>query len=190
MQGNNPAIRLLKLLDAAICRFEETVLASSILIMAAVSVANVIGRNAFSHSLTWATEINQILLVLITFIGIGYGARKARHIRMSALYDPLPMLLRKALMIVTSLGTAALLFLLAFHAVDYVQAARAMGSVSPALELPLYLVYLWVPAGFVLGGIQYLMTAFANLVEPRVQLAFGIEEPGTEARPAKPIQAD
>jgi len=76
-------------LDAAVERIEGVVLAYGVLLMAAVSIANVFARNLFDHSLTFAEEVSRILTVLITFMGIGYGVRHARHIRMSALYDQL-----------------------------------------------------------------------------------------------------
>jgi hypothetical protein len=54
------------------------------------SVGNVIGRFVFGRSLYFAEEVNQFLIILITFAGIGYAARNGRHIRMSAFYDMLP----------------------------------------------------------------------------------------------------
>ncbi|MCB1313831.1 MAG: TRAP transporter small permease, partial [Sedimentitalea sp.] len=74
-------------------------LAAGVLLMAANTVANVIGR-VFFESLYFSEELNRILIILITFAGISYAARHGRHIRMSAIYDTLPPKPRKALTIV------------------------------------------------------------------------------------------
>ncbi len=37
------------------------------------------------------------------------------------------------------------------------------GKVTPSLQVPLYLTYFWVPLGFVITGIQYVMTVVKNL---------------------------
>ena len=102
-------------LDRAIANFERIVLSYGVLFMAVNSMANVIGRVGFGRN-----ELNAFLMVLITFMGLGYAARQGRHIRMSAIYDQLPDIGRKILMIVISLVTAAIMFVLAYYAVSYV----------------------------------------------------------------------
>jgi C4-dicarboxylate transporter, DctQ subunit len=167
-------LKPLALLDGAIARFEAVVLAIGVLIMASVSVANVIGRFAFGESLYFTEELNRFLVVLITFVGIGYAARKGRHIRMSAIYDALPDFWRKALMILIALTTAAVMFVLAWYAYVYVDKVAATGRVAPSLQVPLYLTFLWVPVGFVITGIQYLLTAVANLLRSDVYLSVSV----------------
>ena len=167
-------LKPLAVLDDLISRFEAVVLAFGVLVMAAVSVANVIGRFAFGESLFFAEELNRFLIVLITFVGIGYAARKGRHIRMSAIYDSLPDLWRKALMVVIALTTAAAMFVLAYYAYIYVDKVAATGRIAPSLRVPIYLTLLWVPVGFVITGIQYTLTAVVNLVRPDVYLSVSI----------------
>jgi len=167
-------LKPLAVLDDLISRFEAVVLAFGVLVMATVSVANVIGRFAFGESLFFAEELNRFLIVLITFVGIGYAARKGRHIRMSAIYDSLPDPWRKALMVVIALITAAAMFVLAYYAYVYVDKVAATGRIAPSLRVPIYLTLLWVPVGFVITGIQYALTAVVNLVRPDVYLSVSI----------------
>lgn len=168
------ALRPLALIDDIIARFEAVVLAVGVLVMATVSVVNVIGRFAFGESLYFTEELNRFLVVLITFVGIGYAARKGRHIRMSAIYDALPDWGRKALMVIIALATAAAMFTLAWYAYVYVDKVAATGRVAPSLQVPLYLTFLWVPVGFVITGIQYLLTAVVNLLRPDVYLSVSV----------------
>ena len=169
-------LRALARLDRGVETVERWVLAGGVLGMAAVGIANVFARNVLGHSLTFAAEVSQLLVVLVTFLGIGYGVRHARHIRMAAFYDQLSGRWRKGLMVLICLGTAALLFTLAVLAVGYVVELAGRGRVTAALRLPLYWVYVWVPVGFLLGGLQYLLAAVRNLTSPGVHLSFQQKE--------------
>ncbi|WP_296055497.1 TRAP transporter small permease [uncultured Amphritea sp.] len=131
--------------------------------MAVNTIANVFGRYLFSQSIYFTEELNEFLIITITFMGLGYVTRKGRHIRMSAFYDILPLYPKKILMIIIASSTAAVMFLLTWYAAEYVMKIAHRGRVTPALQLPLYLTYLWVVIGFMLTGIQYLLTAIKNI---------------------------
>lgn len=165
-------LRALTAVDRVIVWFEAAVLSGGVLAMAAVSIANVVGRELLGSSLTFADEVNQAIMVMITFVGIGFGVRRARHIRMSALYDQLGGRARKILLVVISLGTAMLLLALAWFAVQYAMHVWRAGSVTPALRMPLYVVYCWAPVGFTLGAIQYLLAVWRNLTDDDIWLSF------------------
>ncbi|WP_439888066.1 TRAP transporter small permease [Pseudomonas sp. MBLB4123] len=155
--------RILAACDALIGKAEALVLGWGIILMAANSIANVLGRYLFSQSLYFSEEFNQFLIVIITFIGLGYVTRKGRHIRMSALYDLLPVRAKKLLMVLIAGLTAVVMFILAWYALEYVAKVAARGRVTPALQFPLYLTYVWVIAGFLVAGVQYVLTACKNL---------------------------
>ncbi len=177
-------LKPLAVLDLAISKIEAAILAIGVLLMATMSVGNIFGRFLFGQSIYFAEEVNQFLIILITFIGIGYAARMGRHIRMSAIYDALPDRARKALMVVISLVTAAAMFVLAYYAYVYVAGVYATGRVSSSLQIPFYITQIWVPFGFVITGIQYVMTAVVNLTKPDVYLSSSIvdsyDDPGEQ----------
>ena len=164
--------RALQFLDAGIRRFEWIVLSWGVLIMAANSIANVIGRFVFGQSIYFSMELNQFLMILITFMGLGYAARQGRHIRMSAVYDQLPDAGRKVLMIVIAAVTSAVMFVLAYYAFSYVHRIWELEKVTPSLRMPLWLTYVWVPLGFIITGIQYALTVFQNLRASEVYVSY------------------
>jgi TRAP-type C4-dicarboxylate transport system permease small subunit len=165
-------MRVLAAIDTAIARFEAFILATGILLMAANSIGNVLGRFVFGQSLYFAEELNQFLIVLVTFVGLGYAARKGRHIRMSAIYDQLGDRGRKIMMIIIAGSTACVMFALAWFSYEYVARVALLGKVTPSLQLPLYLTYLWVPLGFLITGIQYVMTVVQNVRSPDVWISY------------------
>ena len=78
---------ILGTIDILISKIEAVMLAVGVLLMAANTIANVVGRFVFQNSIFFSEELNRILIILITFAGISYAARHGRHIRMSAIYD-------------------------------------------------------------------------------------------------------
>lgn len=150
-------------LDTWLDKFEAFVIGTTMLLMAGNTIANVIGRYVFLQSLYFSEELNEILMVLATFVGVAYVTRRGLHIRMSALYDVFPDRLRKITQIIIALTTGAAMFILAWYATEYVLRVKAREQVTPALQIPLWTVYGWVVVGFVVTGIQYLLTAIRNL---------------------------
>ena len=181
-------MRIFAAIDSGIARFEAFVLAFGVLLMAANSIANVIGRFVFSQSIYFTEELNQFLIVLVTFVGLGYAARKGRHIRMSALYDQLGDRQRKLMMILIAAVTAGVMFVLAYYSYVYVSRVARLGKVTPSLQVPLFLTYVWVPIGFIITGIQYILTVVKNLQSHDVYISYeavdtydeveGLETPG------------
>jgi TRAP-type C4-dicarboxylate transport system permease small subunit len=157
----------LSTLDYWIDKFEAFILGFAILTMATNAIANVFGRYLFNQSLYFTDELNQFLIIIITFMGLGYITRKGKHIRMSAFYDLLAPRYKRYFMIVIALVTATTMLILAWYALEYVQKIARRGRVTPALQIPLYLTYFWVAIGFLLASIQYLLTAIKN---------FGLED--------------
>ncbi|WP_300651500.1 TRAP transporter small permease [Pseudomonas sp.] len=161
-------------LDRLLGKVEGTVVGLAILALAVFAFANVFGRFVFSESIYFVEELNEFLMVLITFFGLGYVTRNGRHIRMTAIYDQLPAVARKVLMIVIALVTAGIMFALAYFAFEYVAKTASRGRLTPALKVPLYLSYVPVVLGFVITGLQYLLTAWRNLdfADPEVYVSY------------------
>lgn len=167
-------------IDKAIGKIESVILALGVLLMALNTVANIISRFVFGESLFFVEEINRILIVMITFAGLGYAARHGRHIRMSAFYDALPQNMRRYLMVFIAFSTGGIMFFLGWFSISYVQGAYATGRLLPTLSIPVYLMFLWVPIGFFVTGVQYFFTGIKNITSKEVYLSTQVQD-GYEA---------
>lgn len=171
-------------LDNGIAKVEAIILATGVLLMAINTVANVVGRFLLGESLHFSEEVNRILIVMITFAGLGYAARHGRHIRMSAIYDIFPTNIRRLMMILISVVTSAIMFFLCWYSVSYIHSVYSTGRVLPTLGFPIYLIYLWVPVGLTVTGIQYFMAGIKNIFSRDVYLSTtvldGYDEQETE----------
>lgn len=165
---------ILGVIDTAISKIEAVILAMGVLLMALNTVTNVVARFVFGNSIMFSGELNRILIIMITFAGIGYAARHGRHIRMSAIYDALPVGGRRVLMICISLFTSLVMFFLLYYSIVYILDLYGKGRVLPSMGLPIWIIYLWVPMGFLITGIQYLLTAVKNFTSHDVYLSTGV----------------
>ena len=161
-------------IDVLISKLEAFLLASGVILMAVNTCVNVIARYAFGEGMFWSGEVNRILIILITFAGIGYAARHGRHIRMSAIYDTIPPRGRKVLMILIALITSALMFFLCYHSYSYIETMHSRGRILPALGIEIWWIYIWAPVGFAITGIQYFLTAIKNFTSKDVYLSTGV----------------
>ena len=65
---------------------------------------------------------------------------------------------------------------LAWFSVEYILSIQSKGRIMPALGVQVYLVYLWVPVGFFVTGVQYALTMIKNLREKEIYLSTNLHE--------------
>ncbi|WP_419764442.1 MAG: TRAP transporter small permease [Arcobacter sp.] len=178
----NPFLKILDTLDSFLSKFEGVMLALGVIAMAITTIAAVISRFIFNDALTVTDELNMIFIVVVTFAGLSYAARNGRHIRMSAIYDAMPTKSRKVAMICISLITSMFMFLLAKYSFGYIVEVYQSGRILPALGIPVFYVYLWVPIGFTVTGLQYFFTVIKNMIEPDVYLSTSTKDGYSDAK--------
>ncbi|MEN8244246.1 MAG: TRAP transporter small permease [Thermodesulfobacteriota bacterium] len=172
----NPILKTLNLIDMLISQFEGFMLAVGVIAMTVNTIAAVVSRFVFNSAITFTDELNVIFIVVVTYAGLSYAARNGRHIRMSAIYDAMPAKTRKAMMVVMASVTSAFMFFLSFYSYYYIVEVYESGRILPALGLPVFYIYLWVPVGFVVTGLQYAFTVVKNLTERDVYLSTNIKD--------------
>lgn len=165
----------LKKIDKYLSKVEAFLLSYTVIAMAIVLIGNVLSRSIFNRSWTFVEEVGQLMVIIITFVGVSYAARNGRHIRMSAVFDAVPMKVKKVLILIISLVTAITLLYFAYLGFTYMQFVMGTGRVTPALRIPAYFMVVFVPVGFLLAGIQYLINFVLNLREKEIYI--GTDKP-------------
>ena len=157
--------RINRVLGRVVNAVEVSVLVFCVAALAVLLIANVFARTFF-QSIYFAEEVSMFLVILMTFTGLSYGARRARHIRMGAFLDVMPPTMEKVFIIIISLVSAIVMAVMAWASWQYLQNAMSMGHMTPALRLPRWIFYIVIPVGFCLACIQYLRTVIKNFTEP------------------------
>lgn len=161
----------MKSIDKIVEKIEETILGYSVLLMAFILIGSVLSRTLLNSSWTFAEEVGQTLTIIVTFLGIGYAAKKAKHITMSAVFDLMNEKGKKLFQLITSSVTSLCLFYLTYLGVKYTIKVFQLGRVTPSLRIPMYLIMASVPLGFLLGAIEYARTFIKNIKEKDVYVS-------------------
>lgn len=108
-------------------------------------------RYVLQQSLHWATEVPNVVLIWIVFLGSVVAFYEKRHIAFEAFVDALPTALSRTLRIVAEL--LVLTFLVVLIVYGYQIVMQAMNSLSDALKLPRGYFYICLPLSAALMGL-------------------------------------
>lgn len=156
---------MMKKIDEILTKLQEIILSLSILMMALILIGGVISRTVFNSSWSFTEEVGVFLTVLVTFFGIGYCARMARHISMSILFDFASPKVKKVLMLIITLFTALIMVYVAYLGVKYTMSVYNLKRVTAALRIPSWITVLPLPIGFALGAVEYFRAFIVNLMD-------------------------
>jgi TRAP-type C4-dicarboxylate transport system permease small subunit len=124
---------------------EQALGLAAVLLLLGLLAAVVIGVAArqLGRPVAWSDELAQNLLVWTGFVGLMIAARRGAHIRIGAVVDRLPRLLRVPLEVLIRLVVLAFAAALLWHGTPLVPRNWDIGWVS--LPLPSGLLYLPIP---------------------------------------------
>ncbi|WP_017727106.1 TRAP transporter small permease [Halalkalibacterium ligniniphilum] len=134
--------------------FEELFLVIFSVIMVVVIAMQVFMRYVMGSSLSWSEELARYCFIWLVYLGISYGVKKQRHIKVDV---ALILLKDKGKLIVHMI--ANLLFLafaifVVIYGLDIAQRFLEFGQTSAAMSIPMGLVYLATPVGMGLTAIR------------------------------------
>lgn len=158
-------MRTLKAVDHALEKVEAGLLSITTILISVMLVSNAISRYFFNKSWAFTEEIGGVGIVILTFMGLGYAARKGMHIEMSGLYDLLPTKFQRMLGIFINLISALVLVYFTYLGILFVLHLHNISQVTTILRIPIYLTMLFVPIGFLLASIRYFIIFGQRIVE-------------------------
>ncbi|MBI6629211.1 TRAP transporter small permease [Pontibaca salina] len=145
--------------DRSISIVEKAILILALLVSTGVLIADIVLRSTVGIALSWSAELTRYAIVWMVFIGGSVAAREGSHISIDMLGEMLPPGSAKALgaaaMAVSGAGCAVLMVV----SVQLVRTMMTFGQTSPALEVPMWWVYLALPVGFGLMSIRFVQAA-------------------------------
>ncbi|WP_191600043.1 TRAP transporter small permease [Marinomonas algicola] len=147
-------MNLLRKLDE---NFEPALIIASVSLIVILIFTNVILR-LFDTTLPWAGELSRYLFVWMVYLGISYGVKKKRHLRVSVLFDVLPRKASLVAQIFSDLLFLAYSFVVLYY--GYVIAAKAISrdQIAPAMEVSVGFLYAALVIGSLLSIIRLLMS--------------------------------
>lgn len=144
-------------------KVEETLIIILMAVMATVVFLQVVFR-LLSSSLPWSEELSRYLTIWVSFIGASYGFRQGSHVGVEAfkdLFSPKP---RKAMEFVGHIVCVILSVLVASFGASIVQTQMQLVQLSPAMRIPMWIIYISIPIGFGLCALRNIELAVKLLV--------------------------
>lgn len=137
--------------------FEGYCCALMIGVMSIVVFLQVFFRFVIKSSLPWSEELARYLQVYITFFGTAYGIKAGAHLGIEAFTLLLPKAGRKALNILVQVCSLVICVLIMKFSIDIVASQMASGQVSPAMRVPMWMIYMAVPVGMGFCILRYIL---------------------------------
>lgn len=126
-------------------KFEEGVLAYSLLAIAIFTFVETVLRYTISYTFTWFNEIANYTIIFCTYLAASVGVKYGTHFSMEALTEYCPdkvsHLLKTAAYFIS--GVMALLFV--YYGTKHLFNLKSFGVKSPAMQIPMYIPYIPIP---------------------------------------------
>jgi TRAP-type C4-dicarboxylate transport system permease small subunit len=151
----------------------ENSLAWLLIVVVALSVANIAARAVFGWSLHWGDEVQVYALVFITFLGASVVTWREEHLRMDAVSRLMPCGIRAVLSVVEHALSICISGFLAWNSLTYVARIGRLGQTSDAAAMPLWVPHSALLAGFFLIAVISTMRLIQSLLTSADDRAIG-----------------
>ncbi|WP_372994775.1 TRAP transporter small permease [Lutispora sp.] len=144
--------------------FEEAIMVFLLATISSVMMAQIIART-FAVSMTWPEEFCRYCYIWTVFLSLGYTIKKGNMLRVGILMDLLPQKVRKTIEIIVNIIMLVIFIILFRYSIVYTGKVKATGQFSPAMHIPMWIMYMSTVIGFglsVLRMIQELISNFKN----------------------------
>lgn len=180
-------MKILRWLDE---NFEKTICMCLMTIMVCVLFLQVIMRRVFSDSLPWSEELARYIFIWLIYIGISYAAQLKRHIKLDLIAGRLSEKAQPWFYLVGDVLFLVFALVIIVQSFDIVGRQITLGQTSPALNLPMWIVYAAPFVGFILTSIRQLQVIINSLKEIRTGTAKKVVADGEIAEILEKIEAN
>ncbi|WP_226618645.1 TRAP transporter small permease [Cytobacillus firmus] len=123
-------------------------------IMVIVVFLQVLFRFVLDQPLAWTEELSRYLLVWITFLGAGYAVSVKAHPSIELLFEKANQAVRRVLLALSTVLVVFFFYQIIVNSFIFIE--RSMMQTSPALQLPMGMVYMVIPIASILFVINLL----------------------------------
>ncbi len=155
-------MKILKWLDD---NFELVIMSVALILITVVVLVDVFGRTVFGTGITWGQEMSRNCEIVIAAMGISYGVRVGKHIKVDILQTFFPKL-HKPLDIFGDVTLMLFCLFTAYYGTDKLAATLKSGATTAVMGIPTFYIYSIMEIGLVLAAIRvaekYLKELFAK----------------------------
>lgn len=158
----------MKLLKAANEKFEIYICIFLMSLMAVLIFVQVVMRYVIQSSLSWSEELARYVFIWLIYIGVSYGAKQMKHLRIDAGLYLFPKKIRPYIIVIGDVLFLAFSVFIVATSYTVVKKQIFLGQSSPALGIPMYIIYAAPTVGFTLTAIRQLQTIIFRIKELKI----------------------
>ena len=137
----------------------EKVITFQMIIMSGIVFIDVMSRFILNYSLAWAAELARFLLIWVVFIGASLALKKGELVAIVFVAAKVPSYMKTFLELLIQVLIFIFLGLAVWHGASFVAFLVKTGQISPALQIPIWLLYL----GYFIGVLFMFIHMLASL---------------------------
>jgi TRAP-type C4-dicarboxylate transport system permease small subunit len=128
-------------------------------------VLQVFARYVLNYSFTWTEELATFAQAWVVMIGAGYTMRVGMHVAVDAFVARLPLPVARALSITIAGGCLWFLGIVFYGSLSLLELGWLFET-SPVLLIPMWIVYLCMPAGALYFALEILLAVHERWDQP------------------------
>lgn len=145
-----------KVLNWIDLHLEECICVLCLIALSCIMMLQIILRYVFSHSLPWAEEFCRYCFIYAALLGTGYVIRHKKILRVDIIVSLLPPVLGKLILILGEVVSLIFYVLFIYASLMATMKLYQINQLSPAMQIPMWTIYLAGPLGFLAGAIRTL----------------------------------
>lgn len=157
-------MKVIKWLDE---RFEEFIMVLLLTLISCVMMLQVIMRYGLNSSLSWAEELCRYAFIWSAFLSIGFSIKNKSILRVDTVVELMPGVIKTMMKIVAESIVTVFFVYLFYNSIAVTKAIRLSGQISPAIGIPMYLIYASAMVGFFLTIIRSIQSIIGIVKESR-----------------------
>lgn len=142
--------------------FEEAILVLLLASISSVMMAQIFARTFF-NSMTWPEEFSRYCYIWTVFLSLSYTIKKRNMLKVGIVMDLLPQKVRRTIEILVNVIMLVLFVILFRYAIVYTNKIWVTGQFSPAMNIPMWIMYLSTVIGFGLSSIRMVQEIVNNI---------------------------
>lgn len=167
-------INFIHKLNGVIEKYEGYYVTWSMLIMSALIFMQVIMRYIFNNSLSWSEELTVFISTYMIWIAASYAIKKDAHLRITLFVDMLRPKPRSLVYLTIDVVWLFFSGCMIYLGEKMVRMSYTNNRLSPAMEVPMWIIY----ASLILGSVLMCIALAGKILERIADLASKKEEVG------------
>lgn len=144
--------------------FEEAIIIFLLAVISVVELMQVVCRNVPGiPALSWAEELARYAWIVTVFLSLPFTIRTNTTLKVTALVEAFPWKVTNAITILVDIIVAIALGILAWTTITVIGQVSAGGSTSPAMQIPMWIMYVIIFIGFAGGVLRSLQMCFIHI---------------------------